>query len=93
MKNTLKIDPEKIDSENPEWMEDDFKQAKPAYEFEALQGILAARRGRPKLENPKEAISIRLSAEILDYFKSTGKGWQSRVNDVLKNYVEEQKHS
>lgn len=43
--------------------------------------------GRPKLENPKQSITIRLNAEILDYFKGQGKGWQTRINDTLQSYI------
>ncbi|MBA3446729.1 MAG: BrnA antitoxin family protein [Pseudaminobacter sp.] len=40
--------------------------------------------GRPPLENPKQAVSIRLDQDVLAKFKATGPGWQSRINDVLK---------
>ena len=40
--------------------------------------------GRPPLDRPKKLVSIRLDANVLDKFKATGKGWQSRMNDVLK---------
>lgn len=40
--------------------------------------------GRPKVESPKKAISIRLDSEVIDKFKRTGPGWQSRMNEVLK---------
>ena len=48
---------------------------------------LRALRGRPKLANPKQLVSVRYSAEVLDYFKSTGEGWQSRMDGVLRQYV------
>ena len=44
-------------------------------------------RGRPKLANPKQLVSVRYSAEVLEYFKSTGEGWQSRMDGVLRQYV------
>jgi uncharacterized protein (DUF4415 family) len=44
--------------------------------------------GRPKLANPKQSITIRLNAEILDFFRSRGKGWQTQINDILQNYVD-----
>ena len=44
-------------------------------------------RGRPKLANPKQLVSVRYSAEVLEYFKSTGEGWQSRRDGVLRQYV------
>ncbi len=57
-----------------------------SFEVSARQ-FTAARRGRPKLETPKTAISIRLDKEIVDHFKATGKGWQSRINEALKQAV------
>lgn len=44
--------------------------------------------GRPKLANPKQSTTIRLNAEILDFFKSHGKGWQTQINDILQKYVD-----
>ncbi len=43
--------------------------------------------GRPKAEVTKQPVSIRLSPDVLAYFKATGKGWQSRMDAVLKEYV------
>jgi uncharacterized protein (DUF4415 family) len=48
---------------------------------------LRALRGRPKLANPKQLVSVRYSPEVLEYFKSTGEGWQSRMDGVLRAYV------
>jgi len=44
-------------------------------------------RGRPKSANPKQLVSVRYSPEVLAYFKSTGEGWQSRMDGVLREYV------
>jgi uncharacterized protein (DUF4415 family) len=44
-------------------------------------------RGRPKLESPKQLVSVRYSAEVIDFFRSTGDGWQARMDGVLKAYV------
>ena len=44
-------------------------------------------RGRPKTENAKLLVSVRYSPEVLAYFKSTGVGWQVRMDEVLKEYV------
>ena len=44
-------------------------------------------RGRPKLANPKQLVSVRYSPEVLEYFTSTGEGWQSRMDGVLREYV------
>jgi uncharacterized protein (DUF4415 family) len=48
---------------------------------------LRALRGRPKSENPKLLLSVRYSPEVVEYFRSTGAGWQSRMNSVLRAYV------
>jgi uncharacterized protein (DUF4415 family) len=44
-------------------------------------------RGRPKSENKKLLVSVRYSPEVVKYFKSTGEGWQSRMDGVLRQYV------
>jgi len=48
---------------------------------------LKSLRGRPKSENKKLLVSVRYSPEVLAYFKSTGEGWQSRMDGVLQQYV------
>ena len=48
---------------------------------------LRALRGRPKSGNAKQLVSVRYSAEVLAYFKSTGEGWQARMDGVLRAYV------
>ena len=47
-------------------------------------------RGRPKSDSPKQLVSVRYSQEVLTYFKSTGEGWQSRMDGVLREYVTKQ---
>ena len=47
-------------------------------------------RGRPKSESPKQLVSLRYSQEVLAYFKSTGEGWQSRIDSILREYVMKQ---
>lgn len=37
----------------------------------------------------KSAISIRLDQDIIDFFKATGKGYQTRINAVLRHYMQE----
>lgn len=36
---------------------------------------------------PKNAISIRLDKDVIDFFKATGKGYQTRINAVLRHYM------
>jgi len=54
--------------------------------LEALRPI-----GRPKAVVTKQPVSIRLSPEVVKYFKSTGKGWQTRMDAVLMAYVNSQR--
>lgn len=49
---------------------------------------MRALRGRPRSENKKLLVSVRYSPEVVAYFKSTGEGWQSRMDGVLRKYVE-----
>jgi uncharacterized protein (DUF4415 family) len=44
-----------------------------------------------ELPNTKQQITLRLDAEVLDFFKDMGKRYQSRINAVLRSYVEAQK--
>ena len=44
-------------------------------------------RGRPKSARTKVLVSVRYSPEVVEYFKSTGEGWQSRMDTVLRRYV------
>jgi uncharacterized protein (DUF4415 family) len=44
-------------------------------------------RGRPAQEVKKEPISIRLDVRVLEAFKATGEGWQTRMNDALLEYA------
>ena len=44
-------------------------------------------RGRPKLENKKQLLSVRYSAEVVEFFRATGEGWQARMDSVLRQYV------
>ena len=89
----MKHNPELLDQDNPLWTEETFKKARPA--SEVLPGIVAAaqKRGRPKLAETKQSTTIRLSPEVIEFFKEGGSGWQSRINEALKEYVKEHEHS
>lgn len=51
-----------------------------------------ALRGRPKSEHKKLLVSVRYSQEVVEFFKSTGEGWQSRMDGVLRDYVARHSH-
>ena len=54
-----------------------------------LAAMVPARtlRGRPPSANRKQLVSVRYSPEVIDFFRATGEGWQSRMDGVLKRYV------
>ena len=43
--------------------------------------------GRPKAEHPKVPVTMRMDAAVLDAIKASGSGWQTRVNEVLRDAV------
>lgn len=45
------------------------------------------KRGRPPLAAPKEPVTIRYSRDVLSFFRESGPGWQTRMNDVLAAWV------
>ena len=47
----------------------------------------ASVRGRPKSASRKLLVSVRYSPEVLAYFRSTGEGWQAKMDGVLMQYV------
>jgi uncharacterized protein (DUF4415 family) len=44
-------------------------------------------KGRPRKLQPKLHTNLRLSPEVIEYFKLTGPGWQTRIDDVLREWV------
>jgi len=70
--------------DSPEATDAELAQAKPF--AEALPDLAASiRRGRGPQKSPtKRLISLRLDGDVVDKFKRTGNGWQSRMNDVLR---------
>ncbi len=54
---------------------------------------IAARRGRPVgsvKANPKVATTIRFDQDVLDALKASGRGWQTRVNDAMRDWLARQ---
>lgn len=45
------------------------------------------RRGRPPVDSPKVSTTIRLSKEVLDHFKADGRGWQTRIDKALREWI------
>lgn len=72
-------------SDNPEWTEEDFAKARPFAEvFPELAESIRRERGRPKAENPKQRVTLRLDPDVVEGFRAGGPGWQSRINAALR---------
>ncbi len=72
-------------SDNPEWTKGKMARAKPFGEvFPEIHAAIKRSRGRPKVENPKEAVTLRLSATTVDKFKSAGDDWRAMMAKALE---------
>lgn len=49
--------------------------------------VVARKLGRPPAEVTKELISIRLSPKVLEEFRASGDGWQTRIDAVLQHWL------
>jgi len=81
------------DGEVRELTEEDFRQMRPMKEvfpevveaFERLRG----ERG-PQKAPTKERIGLRLDKNIVEHFRASGQGWQSRINEILAKHIEKE---
>lgn len=64
--------------EIPELTDEWFKRA------DLYRGGKLISRGRPPSPQPKEALSLRLDADVVAYYRRSGRGWQSRINAALR---------
>jgi len=76
------IDPD----DAPEWTEDHFRYAQLSVGGKVVRKAVGtfSSPGRPRSPNPKQQVTLRLDPEVLDAFRATGKGWQSRINAALR---------
>lgn len=74
------------DVDSPEATDEHLAQARPFAEAfpELAEGIRRSRGRPPSAEGPRQQTSIRLDPEVIEKFRSTGPGWQGRINDILK---------
>jgi uncharacterized protein (DUF4415 family) len=80
------------DGEVRELTKADMARMRPAIEV-VPQVVEAWRRarGRPPKESTKQQVTLRLSPEVLDYFRQQGRGWQTRIDEVLSRHVARKK--
>lgn len=57
------------------------------YELSATDVKQMKKMGRPKAEVTKERITIRLSPDVLERFRATGAGWQTKVDAALRDWL------
>lgn len=78
-----------FDEDNPEWTDADVARARPIAEFPELAAAFpngSKPRGRPKgsTTSDKSLVSLRLDNDVLERFRASGPGWQSRINKTLR---------
>ena len=88
---TKKPDAERIDEDNPEITREELRRARPASEVlpgligqKATDELMRRGRGRPHKEEKKVSTTVRLDPDVLEAFQQQGKGWQTRINQVLR---------
>jgi uncharacterized protein (DUF4415 family) len=69
------------DPDTHELTDEEMAELRPLSEMKRLPG-------RPKAEATKERVTIRLSPEVTAYFRATGKGWQTRLDEALREYID-----
>jgi uncharacterized protein (DUF4415 family) len=57
---------------------------------EIREGERVIRRGRPPLPAPKQAVTVRLEPELLARLRASGPGWQSRLNEAVREWLAKQ---
>ena len=67
--------------------DEQLARMRPAHEVLPHLVARSLRRGRPKLDAPKQQVTLRLDADVLDHFKERGSGWQTAINDALRKAI------
>src|SRR4051794_33388526 len=80
------IDPD----DAPEWTDEMFDRAQISVGGKVVReatGTLT-KRGRPPVgDEAKQQVTLRLAPKVIRYFKESGEGWQTRLNETLEEYV------
>ncbi|HEX6011705.1 MAG TPA: BrnA antitoxin family protein [Geminicoccaceae bacterium] len=81
-----------LDGDSPEWAAEDFARARPIREADPgmLEAVAAfRRRGRPPVASPKVRVGFRLAADVVNGIRATGRGYNARVEKVLREALAE----
>ena len=81
----------KIEQEDFEWSKAEIKASRAFADLpNSLKTKLASRKRRgPQALPTKVLTTIRLSSDVIDSFKATGAGWQTRIDSALKEWLKE----
>ncbi len=82
------------DEDNPEWTKEDFAKGRPASEVlpslideRSTQELMRRGRGRPRKTDKKVNQTLRLDPDVVEAFRQEGSGWQTRINEVLREHM------
>jgi uncharacterized protein (DUF4415 family) len=80
------------DEDNPRATEEFWKNGVVSHSYAEFRQNVAAmvekrRAGRPPVEHPRKNTNIRLAPEVESAFRATGKGWQTRINAALSDWL------
>jgi uncharacterized protein (DUF4415 family) len=93
MSNIRKPNPHRPDVDNPEWTATDLAKARRASEVlpvligaKATEQLLRRAKGRPPKDKGDRKVNqtLRLDPDVLDAYRQEGKGWQTLINEVLR---------
>jgi uncharacterized protein (DUF4415 family) len=82
------------DDDNPEWTQVDMRRARPTSEVlprfigeKSTRELLRRRPGRPETSNKKVNQTLRLDPDVPEDYRHEGSGWQTRINQVLREHM------
>jgi len=81
--------PEVHDEDNPPLAPEDWKNFRDVSELppEILAAFPRTKVRGPQKTPTKVPVSLRLSRDVVDHFKATGEGWQTRIDETLKQAI------
>jgi uncharacterized protein (DUF4415 family) len=80
------------DEENPEWTAEDMRTARPLMEVLPKETVESIRRYQgqrgPQKAPTKELISLRVDRDVVEAYRASGRGWQTRANAALRAFLQ-----
>ncbi len=79
----------RVGDDIPELTSEDMARARPLSDFPELAALFERARGQRGAQKApvKDRVGLRLDHAVVEHFRATGPGWQSRINAVLADYV------